>query len=149
MGLMNAIKDFFRKKDKLRVIMIDEVGRFTIQQVTYDNNTFSLGGMMGKQSAYIVDHNAIYYDKKSGEGLSAYYRNNPNPIQLTHERNPDVDAVGFKNILDSKVIQDLFSQEGVKMLTVLLIIVICIAVFQLMQFYLDYRIMHAVNATMT
>lgn len=149
MGMIDSVKNYFKSKEKLRVFFIDEVGKLTIKNVTYVNNNFTISdGLLGKKRAYLVDHNYIIYDKKTGEATSFYYTNNPNPIHIQHERNKDVDSIGFKNILDSKVIEELFSQEGVKMMTILLILVIVIIVLFLAQFYVDYRIMKVLNITL-
>lgn len=120
MGLL----DFLKKKRKLRAIFIDEVGNVIIKNVKYQNNIFSIKDFGEEKMAYIIDHNFIVYDKKSSLPISFYYKNNPNPIRIQHERNDEVDGIGFQRILDSKTIQDLFTDEGLKKITLLMVLMI-------------------------
>lgn len=122
MTLWEDLIGIFRKKRKLRAILLDEVGNVLIKNVGYENNTFTIK-ISGSQQTYIVDMNYVTYDKKTSLPVSFYYVNNPNPIRMRHERNKDVDSIGFKKILDSKTIQDLFSQESANKFNIMLIIV--------------------------
>lgn len=114
--------NFFMKKSRLKAMFIDEVGLVSEKKVKYTNNTFSVKNF-GEAQAYVVDHNFVTYDKKTKMPVSFYYVNNPNPIRIQHERNKEVDGIGFKKILDSKVISDLFSDEAKSIMTMLLVLI--------------------------
>lgn len=118
---MGWVPGFLQKKSRLKAIFIDEAGIVSIKKVKYTNNTFSLKSF-GEDQAYVIDHNFVTYDSKTKNPVSFYYVNNPNPIRIQHERNKDVDGIGFKKILDSKTISDLFSDEGKNIMTLLLIL---------------------------
>jgi hypothetical protein len=123
MGMM----DFFKTKQKLKATFFDETGSVFIKEVKYENNKFDVSEkLFGKKGTYIVDANFIVYARKTRTPMAYYYTNNPNPIHIQHVRNKDVDSIGFKRILDSKVIVDLFSSDGIKFLTVILILCIII-----------------------
>lgn len=123
MELIDKAKGFFQKKSKITAIIIDEVGKVHTKKVPYANNSFTLL-VNSQKHAYVVDHNFVTYDIKKNGPVSFYYVNNPQPIRMQHERNADMDSIGFKKILDSKVITDLFSEEAKNLLTILMILII-------------------------
>jgi hypothetical protein len=133
MGLMDwPVLSFFKKKQKLTVYMIDEVGELVIDDVTYANNTFEYT-YQGKTGVYFVDHNYVQYRKKDKRAWSMYYINNPAPIQIQHKRNAELDSIGAKQIIDSKVVVDLFSDEAKSTLTIIIIlicVILLLAIFQ-------------------
>lgn len=123
MDIIDKVKSFFKKKSKIKAIVLDEVGKIHIKKVPYSNNTFTLT-FNGEKQAYTVDHNFVTYDAKSNMPTSFYHINNPEPIRMKHERNTEMDSISFKKILDSKVITDLFSPEGKNLLTILMILIV-------------------------
>lgn len=126
MVVLDLLRGFFKKKRVLKASFYDEAGRVVVRKVKYQNNTFTQK-FNGELQTYIVDDAYINYDAKTNQPMSSYYINNPQPIRFLHERNNEVDSIGFKKIIDSKVIKDLFSDEdSTKML--LLIILICISI---------------------
>lgn len=126
MGMLDTIANIFRKKRKLQAYILDEIDGLEVIPVIVENNTFTVAKNQFDDNAmtYIVDNNYIFYRKKDNMPCSLYYKNNPNPVGLFHERNSDVDAIGFKKILDDKTVQDLFSPEGIKKLDIVMILVI-------------------------
>lgn len=123
MNIIDKAKEFFKKKSKIRAIIQDEVGKIHTKKCPYSNNSFTVV-INAEKHAYVVDHNFVTYDAKNNMPTSFYYINNPQPIRMQHERNEEVDSIGFKKLLDSKVITDLFSEEGKNMLTILMILII-------------------------
>lgn len=120
--MISSIGGFFKSKRRLRAYFIDEAGLLIIREIKYDNNSFTTK-FNGNLHAYIIDHNFIFYSAKDKTPCSFYYVNNPHPVHIQHERNIDVDSIGFKQILDSKTITDLFSNEGKNLLLMLTIMV--------------------------
>lgn len=120
MSFLKPVLDLFKTKRRLKAHFLDEAGLFFTREVKYDNNMFSTK-FGGKDHAYIVDHNFIFYDAKDRRPSSLYYVNNPNPVRLQHERNLEADSIGFKNIIDSKTVQDLFSPEAANKMMILII----------------------------
>ena len=120
--VLDKVLNLFRSKRRLRAHFIDEAGLIFTRVLPYDNNTFTTK-FAGHEHSYIVDHNYIVYSSKDRMPTSLYYVNNPHPVRLQHERNLETDSVGFKNILDSKTIQDLFSPEAKNVLMILMIMV--------------------------
>ena len=140
MSFIDGITTFFRKKSKLRVIFIDEVGNVSNKIVKYANNTFEVK-IQGEKQAYLVDHNFIMYDKGDRTATSFYYVNNPQPIHIQHSRNKDgIDSIGFKKILDSKTIQDLFSSEGMNIMKVIMFLAIGILLLQLIGLLVQFGV---------
>lgn len=123
MGILGKITGFFTKKAKLKAIIFDEVGKQHEKKVEYANNYFSTS-INGESHAYVVDHNFINYGAKNNEPIAHYYINNPQPIRLQHERNEEMDSIGFKKILESKVITDLFTEQAKNLLTLLMILMV-------------------------
>lgn len=121
MGLWESFKSFFKKKRKLHVTFFDEIGNVYNKEIKYENNMFKIKEF-GEKVAYIVDHNFVLYDKSNHMARAYYYVNNPQPIRIQHERNQDLDSIGFRKILDSKVIADLFSEEGKNLMFWILIV---------------------------
>ena len=79
---------------------------------------------------------------------SFYHTNNPQPIPMNHQRNSEgIDAIGFKSVLDSKTIKDLFSGEGVNQLTILLWVAIGMVILQLIGLAHQFGLLKAVGAT--
>jgi hypothetical protein len=146
MTFIDNIKDMFKKKQKLVAIFFDETGSTYAREVVYSNNRFEVSDkLFGHKGVYIVDHNFIIYDRRTRKPYCYYYTNNPNPIHIHHERNKDVDSIGFKRILDSKVITELFSTDGLKFLTVILIIVIIVGLLSLAIGYGVFKVNEAVS----
>lgn len=144
--MLNWMGSLFKKKQRLIAVFFDETGSEFRREVTYENNKFEVSEkLFGKKGSFIVDHNFIVYDRKSRTPKSYYYTNNPNPIHIKHERNRDVDSIGFKRLLDSKVIEELFSNDGVKFLTVILILVIVVLLVQLGIGYGVYKSLSGVD----
>lgn len=147
MSLIESIMGFFRKKQKLRAYFIDEVGTVTKKVVKYKNNTFE-ANIQGEKGAYLIDHNNIFYDRKDRMASSFYHTNNPQPLKLNHNRNEEgIDSVGFKSVLDSKTIKDLFSSEGINQLTILLYIAIAIVIMQVISLAHQFGLLKVVGAT--
>lgn len=121
--MLNGIKNFFKKKQVIKARFIDESGRETTKKIKYTNNTFTLS-FFGEDQSYMVDHKKVIYDAKDKLPILYYYVNNPNPLTLEHMRNPEVDAVGFKQIIESKVVKDLFSDEQANLLKIIVIVII-------------------------
>lgn len=122
MAWHSFITDIFFRPKKIRAIFIDETGSLIEQFHKYSNNKFET--KFGEhEMAYIIDHNRIVYDKKKMP-TSFYHVGDPSPIDVNHKRDTELDAIGFKKILDSKTIVDLFSNDGNKNLMTLLIILI-------------------------
>ncbi len=117
--LVSTVKQIFIKKRKLTAFFIDEVGKVWPKKVSYVNNTFEYktGGQKG---TYIVDHKCILYLGSNNEPCSFYYTNNTQPITMSHERDDTIDAIGFKTILDSKAISELFSSKGLNLMIILM-----------------------------
>lgn len=154
MGLLNMLQGFFKKKQKLRAIFFDETGSQFKKDVVYENNKFKISEkLFGKKGVYIVDNNFVLYDRKTRIPISYYYANNPNPIHIKHERNADLDSIGFKKMLDSKVITELFSNDGIKFLTIILILVIILLLINLGLAYGAYKtttgMENLINITLT
>lgn len=129
--------DILRQRPKIKAFFIDEAGLIIDKKFKYTNNTFSTKAF-GEPQAYIVDHNFIVYDKKTKIPVSLYYVNNPSPIRIQHERNKELDGIGFKKILDSKTISELFSEENKNVMLILIILIglnmLLTAVVLLVQF---------------
>lgn len=123
MMIIDKVQEFFKKKPKIKALIVDEVGRVHEKKQKYSNNSFEVM-ISGKKHAYVVDHNFVTYEHKSNMPMSFYYINNPQPIRMQHERNENMDSISFKKILDSKVITDLFSAEAASILTLLMILII-------------------------
>jgi hypothetical protein len=121
MGIVVWVKNLFKKRNRLKAIFIDETGHIITYKVKYANNVFTKR-IHGEEGSYIVDHNYIVYGKNN-EATSAYYTNNPNPIRLQHQRNENLDSLGFKRIIDSKAVADLFSAEGTNKMMMIIILI--------------------------
>lgn len=122
--MMDTIKGMFRKKRKILAVFLDETGGWQIKKKKYENNTFEdKEGWSGKKERYVVDHTHVAYDRKTGLPVSVYHKHNPQPIPLAHQRNRDIDSVGLNNILESKVVEELFSNKGLG--TLFWIMIIC------------------------
>lgn len=139
MGLWHEFKQYFKKKRRLVAVFIDETGRIFEKETPYENNNFTikigsnLVGMGGTEQTYIVDAECMIYEVKSNLPKLFYYTNNPYPLKLKHTRSKEgVDSIGFKTLLDSKVITDLFSDEASDKLLWILIASITSAVFGLL-----------------
>lgn len=146
MGLLDKITGFFKKKSRLHCVFIDEIGDVHFVEVKFSNNTFTTK-FFGEPQTYIVDHNYILYNRKSKTPIAFYYVNNPNPIGIQHERNRDVDSIGFKKILDSKTIQDLFSEEGQKKINLVLILVIVNIAITIIILLIQFKVIKVGGAT--
>jgi hypothetical protein len=154
MTFLDEFKGFFRKKTKLRAVFFDETGSEFTKNVIVENNRFEISeNLFGKKGVYIADHNYIVYERKKRIPKSYYYVNNPNPIHIQHQRNREMDSIGFKRILDSKVIEELFSNSGIKFLTIILVVVCAILVLNFAIGYGAYKastgITELKNITMT
>jgi hypothetical protein len=116
---------FFKKKYALKAHFLDETGHQNGngKTVKYNNNGFSIK-RNGKEEHYLVRHERIIYDQGTGVAHSYYYAGNPEPILFKHTRNKEVDAIGFKQIIDSKAIEDLFKDESANLLMILLIMLV-------------------------
>lgn len=123
MGAIDRVKGFFKKRSKLRAIIHDETANVYQKDVVYSNNVFMIS-INGEKHAYVVDHNFVSYDQKTKIPISYYYISNPQPIRIQHERNQEVDSIGFRKILESKVITDLFSDEARNTLFLLVVLII-------------------------
>lgn len=132
MGMIEKAKNFLYRNYNLEVEVIDEVGRRTKHYVTPVNNTFRLKFEDGEQD-YIVDHNFLILDQKKKILVGYYHKNNPQPIHMEHKRNPDLDGRGFREIMESKVVKDLFSEEGMNILMWILFILIFVGVLLVWQ----------------
>lgn len=111
--MLDALKNIFKSKRKLIAVFIDETGTVTRKKKKYSGNLFEDSDGIGKpKGSYIVDHNFTVYEGKTNLPMAFYYKNNPQPIPIKHARNLEADAIGFQHILDSKAIQDLFSNKG-------------------------------------
>lgn len=127
MGMWEDFKGLFKRKKKLVALFIDETGRWYRKEKRYQNNTFTESSFSKEPQEYIVDQSATGIEHKSGLPVSLYHVNNPEPIRnpdlLIHRRKQELDAIGFKKILDSKAIQDLFTDDRANILMILLILV--------------------------
>jgi len=110
--MLDAISKIFKSKRKLIAIFIDETGTVTRKKKKYSGNIFEHSEGFGKKGSYIVDHNFTVFENKTNMPMAFYYKGNPQPIVMRHQRNKETDAIGFQHILDSKAIQDLFSNKG-------------------------------------
>jgi hypothetical protein len=132
--MIEWVKGLFRKKKKLNARFIDEVGHSFDRKVKYVNNTFSIS-IQGVEQTYIVDMACVIYERKKKLPTSVYYVGNPNPLRFSHLRNKDVDSISFKQILDSKVVTDLFTsglEAKVQLLIILVAINLAVSVITMM-----------------
>ena len=139
---------WFQKRPKIIAYFIDETGHVFKKKVKYDNNVFYIR-YAGNKMMYIVNHERVLYDARSNKGVSYYYLNNPEPIKFQHMRNKELDSVGFKKIIDSKAIIDLFSEEGAKkmMIIIILLVVVIILCILILGFEGGFIHYNAANAT--
>lgn len=121
MGLLDRVKGFFRKHDKLVAVFFDEVGSLRQQKIKYHNNLFETG-VFGDKETYIVDQGRVYDHKKLGK-MAFYNAHDPQPLKLGHARNEEIDALGFRKILDDKTVQELFSDDALKLIKLALILI--------------------------
>lgn len=142
MGFIDKITYFFKKKNKMTAVIIDEVGKEYRKKVKYSNNTFMIS-MNGEKHAYLVDHNHVVYSTKNNEPISYYFINNPQPLKMEHHRNELVDSKGLKNLLDSKVITDLFSEEQKNLMMILLILVVINMLITIVVILIQTDVIHA------
>jgi hypothetical protein len=122
----------FKKLPKLRAYFIDESGQMYSAKKKYDNNMFTMK-VSGKVYTYIVDKNFLHFDQDEKLPVGFYYVGNPVPVQLRHERSEStgVNSVSLTNIMESKIVQELFSSEENKKAKLVLIIVAINAVLTL------------------
>lgn len=142
MGLLDFISNFFKKKHRLHAYIIDEIDGLEIKRVVVKGNTFTIskGLFDDRAMTYIVDNAYVVYRLKDNMPCAFYFKNNPNPLGMFHKRNVDVDAVGFKKILDDKTVQDLFSPEGVKKLDIVLILVIVNILMSIVLLLIQFKV---------
>lgn len=113
-----------RKPSYLTAYFIDEAGTLTQAKVEYASSIFDikLGDTI---QTYLIDKDHIIYNKKTKKPVCFYYTNNPHPIRLHHEpvdTEVSLSSISLKNILESKVVTDLFTPEGMGKLAMLLLV---------------------------
>lgn len=123
MDVWSNIKEFFYKKDSLEAVFIDELRRRRVIKVTPKGNTFVVKEF-GDNLMYVVNYKYLIFDPKRNVHVGFWYRNNPVQIPMNHERNHELDSVGLREIIESKVVKDLFS-ENTKNLLMIIIIILC------------------------
>lgn len=146
MGLWQSITGFFKSRPKIKAIITDEAGKNHKRKAYYNNNYF-IAKVNGKKHAYIIDHNEVTYDAKNNQAMSFYDVNNPVPIKRTHQRNPQVDSISFKTILDSKAITDLFSSQQKNLLFAILILIIINLVISIVIILIQTKVIKVGGAT--
>jgi hypothetical protein len=137
---------WFNNRPKLIAYFIDETGHVFRREVKYENNKFDLK-YAGEHMTYIVDHERMLYDAKKNQGTSFYYVNNPEPIRFQHMRNKDLDSVGFRKILESKAIIDLFSEEGMNRILILIILTSIVLFLVVVSLAKQFNLIGAGNGT--
>lgn len=139
MSFITKIKYFFTLKKKIDVTF------FTLSGTAYRAKKIIKNGVFyhsihGTDHAYVVDFGRVYYNQKDHTPTAYYHEGNPQPLDMSHRRNDEVDSVGFRDILDSKIVQDLFSDEKSSSIFWILIISGIIGVMMLLVFLKQYGI---------
>ena len=117
----------FKRVSKLKARIIDETGNETEHKIGYKDNSFKVGGM-----TYIIDLKSVVRKTDSRFPIAYYSRNNPIPKDMRHDRNEEVSGVSLTEIIESKVMTDLFAQDGDNKLKLILIASIISAVLSLL-----------------
>lgn len=76
----------------------------------------------GQKHVYIVDKNAMFYDKKH-RPIIYYNISDPLPLNISGNPSNDIHPEGLRDVLEHKMVKDLFKMDGDKILMVLLILI--------------------------
>ncbi len=114
--------NWFRHKTKIFCVFKDETNNIFIKKMRYANKTIQ-ANFGGKKQTYLVDKDLVYFYPKKKLGISFYSVGIPQPIDMSNPK-ASIDSTSLNDILESKVIQELFSSDTVKMLRIILYVLI-------------------------
>lgn len=97
----NKIVEKFNDTNYVRAIIIQKNGQFKIISAIAKTNKFNYSTF-----TYIIDEKAIIFKKNIP--YLFYYQNNPNPITFQEDKML-IDSGSLKQMLETKVLQDLFT----------------------------------------
>lgn len=138
---MSFITDFFRRKKVIEAEFIDKTGRSLTKKVKYTNDSFTVN-YFGKEEEYNIDYNKMIYDMKTNQPKLKYFVGDPIPLTIENSRNPDMNASGYKAILNSKVVEDLFKE---KKTDIMLIIAIMVGVSIVLSFVIIGKVFNLIK----
>lgn len=101
-------------RNTVRVFIIKDNGQIERKSLKYDKNNF----VIHKEKAYIVDANAVYYEKSKPYLL--YYENSPCPITFTGDV-PTVRAGELESLINTKVVQEIVQGKTPAIIMLILI----------------------------
>lgn len=98
-------------KNKITAFIVDSTGKITRQTIPYESDSFYIGSEPNRRS-YIIRHERVYKQPQERYPISFYNWNNPEPIDMLENNQPQLTSLSLKKILDNKVVTDLFSKEN-------------------------------------
>ena len=113
---------WWMNKNKIQCFFYDDTGGMYRKIVKPVENKFKIR-FQGRQHRYLIDGKCVYYDHKKHLPTLHYYVGNPSPILLKYKEHPEANSVSLNNVMEDKSIQDLFSNDTMKEL--LLLILVC------------------------
>jgi hypothetical protein len=126
MGLWENFKGFFKRKKKVICVFIDETGRQDRRAKKYKNNIVE-DNHYGAPMSYVIDHDKMVYERRSGLPVAYFNVNDPVQLDMRHEQNPEMDAKGLRQVIQSKAIKDIFEDDSANLILIILILVcICL-----------------------
>jgi len=119
----NIFKELFSKK-YVRATIIKDNNQLVQKTIIYDvKNTFILG-----KCAYVVDTESLRYIRN--KPYSFYFENNPYPVFFNSNNfNVGIKSGNLKDILNSKVIQEMVQGKGEATILLILVVVNAILTF--------------------
>lgn len=118
---MSLFDKVFGKRIKVRTMFVDDTNHIHEKKLpVIDGKLFATFNKV--DHAYRVDQKRVLYDKRNRPML-AYRVGDPEPL-VFDPRHKDISAHGLRNVLEDKVVEELFKPEGASVTKLLLIIVI-------------------------
>lgn len=124
---------------KVEVVFIDETNHSFRAKKRYTNNQFSIR-INGEDQRYNVDPKRVIRPAKGGIAQIFYEVGNPDPLPMQSEGDRTLSSVGYQQIMEDKVVRDLFSGDLDKLLKNIFMLSVIILVGVLATAYLSYKI---------
>jgi hypothetical protein len=105
---MAIVLDFFKKKNKIKALIVHPNKVIKIQRVPYEEGRFSKG-----KKTYIVDEKAVYYYKN--EPFLFYHYNQASPQVMTPAGFEDsMTSAEMRAVIEMDAVNDLLTATGKK-----------------------------------
>lgn len=139
MGIVEFIWDnftgFFRRKRLLVVNMVDSQGDIKIFRRKVTENKFEY-----KKGYYTIKKDMVYFNKSTQKATAFYFLGNPEPIDLSHTKNPFMSSESLYEAIKADMTKDVYMKDDEKMMLLLLIISIVGVVIGLISLLYNMKV---------